>query len=162
MAELLSASEMFATSWEPTTQNRFIVYIDGISSFLVKKLTMPKINSNVQEIHYINMVTFVKGKSKWGSMSMTLYNPVVPSGLQQVYEWYRLAYESVTGRAGYMDFYKKDIIINQLGPVGDKVSEYLCKGVLPVNIGQSDGDWTSDNLTEITVELQPDYCILQY
>ena len=38
-------------------------------------------------------------------------------------EWVRLHHESVTGRDGYSDFYKKDITFNSLGPVGDKVEE---------------------------------------
>ncbi len=38
-------------------------------------------------------------------------------------EWIRLGHESVTGRDGYSDFYKKDLTVNVLGPVGDKVEE---------------------------------------
>jgi hypothetical protein len=43
-------------------------------------------------------------------------------------EWVRLSHESVTGRDGYSDFYKKDIRFNALGPVGDVVEEWICKG----------------------------------
>ena len=43
-------------------------------------------------------------------------------------EWVRLHHESVTGRDGYSDFYKKDITFNSLGPVGDKVEEWTLKG----------------------------------
>jgi hypothetical protein len=39
-------------------------------------------------------------------------------------EWVRLHHESVTGRDGYSDFYKKEITFNSLGPVGDKVEEW--------------------------------------
>ena len=42
-------------------------------------------------------------------------------------EWVRLSHESVTGRDGYTDFYKKDVTINVLGPVGDKVEEWTLK-----------------------------------
>ena len=41
------------------------------------------------------------------NLAITLYDPVVPS---VVMEWVRLHHESVTGRDGYSDFYKKDII----------------------------------------------------
>ena len=43
-------------------------------------------------------------------------------------EWVRLSHESVTGRDGYSDFYKKDIRFNALGPVGDIVEEWALKG----------------------------------
>ena len=48
---------------------------------------------------------------------VTLYDPIVPSGAQSVIEWIRLHHESVTGRDGYSDMYKKDITFNVLGPV---------------------------------------------
>ena len=43
-------------------------------------------------------------------------------------EWVRLHHESVTGRDGYSDFYKKEIKFNLLGPVGDKVEEWTVHG----------------------------------
>ena len=43
-------------------------------------------------------------------------------------EWVRLSHESVTGRDGYSDFYKKDITFNVLEIVGDKVEEWTLKG----------------------------------
>jgi hypothetical protein len=45
-------------------------------------------------------------------------------------EWVRLHHESVTGRDGYSDFYKKDLTFNVLGPVGDVVSEWIIKGAM--------------------------------
>ena len=47
-------------------------------------------------------------------IEISLYDPVVPSGVE-VMEWVRLSHESVTGRDGYSDFYKKDITFNVLG-----------------------------------------------
>ena len=44
-------------------------------------------------------------------------------------EWVRLSHESVTGRDGYSDFYKKDVTFNLLGPVGDVVEEWVLKSV---------------------------------
>ena len=61
---------------------------------------------------------------------MTLFDAITPSGAQSVMEWVRLHHESVTGRDGYSDFYKKDMTVNVLGPVGDVVSEWIIKGAL--------------------------------
>jgi hypothetical protein len=63
---------------------------------------------------------------------MTLFDPITPSGAQAVMEWVRLHHESVTGRDGYSDFYKKDLTIDVLGPVGDIVSEWVIKGAFIV------------------------------
>ena len=96
-------------------------------------------------------------------MQIELYAPVVPSGAQAVMEWERLHHESATGRDGYQDFYKKDLIIDTLGPVGDKVDEWLIKGAFIVDSKFGDMDWSSDGEPVlISLTIQPDYCILQY
>ena len=75
-------------------------------------------------------------------------------------EWVRLHHESVTGRDGYSDFYKKDLTFNVLGPVGDVVSEWIIKGALivdrPVN------GYGSSTAQNITIKGQPDYCVLNF
>ena len=53
-------------------------------------------------------------------------------------EWIRLSHESVTGRDGYADFYKKDVTFQVLGPVGDIVEEWKLKGafIQQANFGE--------------------------
>ena len=80
-------------------------------------------------LDHINVKRKLKGKADWQPITITLYDPIVPSGAQSVIEWIRLSHESVTGRNGYADFYKKDIVFNVLGPVGDKVEEWSLKGI---------------------------------
>jgi hypothetical protein len=77
-------------------------------------------------------------------------------------EWVRLAYESVTGRSGYSDFYKKDITINVLGPVGDKVEEWTLKGAMPMTSTFADLDWSTQDVLGVELTLSYDYAILQY
>ena len=95
-------------------------------------------------------------------IDIMLYDPVVPSGAQAVMEWVRLGHESVTGRDGYADFYKKDITFNMLGPVGDIVEEWTLKGayVQAANFGEM--SWESNEPADITVTIQYDYAILQF
>ena len=96
-------------------------------------------------------------------MDMTLYSPITPSGAQAVMEWGRLGYESVTGRAGYSDFYKKDLTLNILGPVGDVVGEWIIKGAFLVKGDFGQFDWTqADGTVEITITVAMDYCVLNY
>lgn len=164
MADLLQSNEIFFTAFEPKVQNRFIMYLDGIPSFLIKKTDRPKINGAVKELNHINIQRKYRGKSKWEDMTIELYDPIVPSGAQAVMEWIRLHHESVTGRDGYSDFYKKDVTINVLGPVGDKVEEWTLKGAFitgTTNFGTL--DWSNDGEhIGITITLSMDYCILQF
>jgi len=95
-------------------------------------------------------------------MTIDLYDPIVPSGAQAVMEWVRLHHESVTGRDGYAEFYKKDIIINVLGPVGDKIEEWICKGCQITKVEFGELTWEKDDPMAISLTIQPDYCILNY
>jgi hypothetical protein len=163
MAELLNPNEIFYTSWEPKTQNRFIMYVDGIPSFTISKCDRPKITTEKKTLDHINLQRYYKGKTTWGDITMELYDPIVPSAAQAVMEWFRLSHESVTGRDGYMDFYKKDVVINILGPVGDKVEEWKLVGAFPISGDFQSVDWTNGgDVIKITVTLSIDYAILQY
>ena len=94
---------------------------------------------------------------------MELYDAIVPSGAQAVMEWIRLSHESVTGRDGYMDFYKKNITVNVLGPVGDKVEEWTLVGAFVTDGNFQSVDWTNtgDPLS-VNITVSMDYAILQF
>ena len=78
-------------------------------------------------------------------------------------EWVRLHHESVTGRDGYSDFYKKDLTMNVLGPVGDVVSEWIIKGALIVNANFGEYSWDNESAAQnLTLEIAMDYCVLNY
>ena len=121
MADLIDPSEIMFTPFEPKVKNRFIMYIEGIPAYLIRAAARPTITFEEIELNHINVKRYVKGKGSWEPLEITLYDPIVPSGAQAVMEWVRLHKESVTGRDGYSDFYKKDVTFNVLGPVGDKV-----------------------------------------
>jgi hypothetical protein len=163
MADLLNSNEIFWTSYEPKVQNRFILYIDGIPSFLLKKTDRPKLTQERKALDHINLQRYYKGKSIWEPVQMELYDAIVPSGAQAVMEWIRLSHESVTGRDGYMDFYKKNITLNTLGPVGDKVEEWTGVGAFVTNFDGQSLDWanTGDPL-QVNITVSADYWVLQY
>ena len=159
---ILSSAEMFYTAYEPKLQNRFIFYIDGIPAYLIKSADRPKYTSEEVVLDHINVKRKIKGKSDWSNINVSLYDPVTPPGGQAVMEWVRLHHESVTGRDGYSDFYKKDIRFNTLGPVGDVVEEWICKGAYVTNAEFGTGDWTSSTPMEISLTIAMDYAILNY
>ena len=162
MPNLVSEQELFFKAFEPKMANRFILYADGLPSYVVKGVSRPTITQEAKQLNHINVQRFVKGRSTWGAISMTLFDPIVPSSAQSVMEWVRLHHESVTGRDGYADFYKKDLTINVLGPVGDKVEEWILKGCLVTEANFGDLAFDTDDPTEVTMPVHPDLCILNY
>tara|TARA_R100000995_G_scaffold50904_1_gene24591 strand:- start:147 stop:563 length:417 start_codon:yes stop_codon:yes gene_type:complete len=138
------------------------MYIEGVPAYLIKTANRPTITFEEIELDHINVKRYVKGKGAWETLEVTLYDPIVPSGAQAVMEWVRLHKESVTGRDGYSDFYKKDITFNVLGPVGDKVEEWTLKGAMIQSANFGDLDWSVSEPAEITLTLRYDYAILQF
>ena len=138
------------------------MYIDGIPAFLVKKISRPNIQFGEVTLDHINVKRKIKGKADWQNVTATLYDPVTPSGAQAVMEWVRLSHESVTGRDGYSDFYKKDIRFNALGPVGDVVEEWILKGAYASQANFGEMDWATDTPVEISLTIRMDYAILNY
>ena len=129
---------------------------------MVKSVSTPSFTDEEVKLDHINTYRKIRGKREWNNVDMTLYDPITPSGAQAVMEWARLSYESVTGRAGYSDFYKQDVVLNQLGPVGDIVGEWIIKGAFIVDASFGDYDWSSSDVAEISVTLAMDYCVLNY
>ena len=159
---ILDTNEMMFTAFEPKLQNRFLMEIEGIPAYLIKSLNRPQVTFNNIVLDHINVKRKIKGKANWENITCDLYDPVTPSGAQAVMEWVRLHHESVTGRDGYSDFYKKDIRFNTLGPVGDVVEEWICKGAYVTNAEFGSGDWTSSSPMEISLTIAMDYAILNY
>jgi len=160
---ILNANEIFFTAFEPKQANRFILYMDGVPSYIVKGVNGINLTQGEVTLNHINVLRKVKGKTVWGNVQMTLFDPITPSGAQSVMEWVRLHHESVTGRDGYSDFYKKDLVLDVLGPVGDVVSEWILKGAFVVDANFGDYNWdTADTAVNITMTVAVDYCVLNY
>jgi len=160
---ILNPNEIFFTAFEPKQSNRFILYMDGVPSYLVKGVSAVSLSQTAVALNHINVQRYVKGKTIWNTITFTLYESITPSGAQAVMEWVRLGHESVTGRDGYSDFYKKDITFNVIGPVGDIVSEWIIKGAVITSVNFGDYNWDDDGTpVNISVEVQPDYCILNF
>ena len=162
MAEILEFDQMFYTNFEPKMKNRYIMEIDGIQSYLIKAANRPSINFETITLDHINIKRKLQGKGEWQSLGITLYDPIVPSGAQQVMEWIRLGHESITGRRGYADFYKKDIDFYMLGPVGDKIEQWKLKGAFIESAEFGDLSFDSNDPAEIALTLQYDYAILEF
>jgi hypothetical protein len=159
---ILDSTQMMFTAFEPKVQNRFLMSIAGIPSYLIKKIARPSITFGEIVLDHINVKRKIKGKANWDNISCELYDPVTPSGAQAVMEWIRLSHESVTGRDGYSDFYKKQITIMTLGPVGDVVEEWILKGAYCQSANFGDMDWSSEAPATISLTIVMDYAILNF
>ena len=160
---ILDPNEIFFTAFEPKQANRFIMYVDGFPSYIIKAISAVTFEQGEVVLNHINVYSKVKGKTKWSDLTMTLFDPITPSGAQATMEWVRLHHESVTGRDGYSDFYKKDLTIDILGPVGDIVSEWIIKGAFIKGANFGEYNWDTENAAiNLSLTIGMDYCVLNF
>ncbi len=76
---VLDPNEIMFTAFEPTVSNRFIMYIDGIPSYMIKKADAPGVTLNEIKLDHINVYRKIKGKAEWRDMTLSLYNPISPT-----------------------------------------------------------------------------------
>ena len=162
MAEILEFDKMFYTNFEPKMKNRYVMEIDTIPSYLVKAANRPTIQFETIPLDHINVKRKLQGKGDWQDITITLYDPIVPSAAQKVMDWIRLGHESITGRRGYADFYKKDITFYLLGPVGDKIEQWTLKGAFIQQANFGELDFASNEVATIELTLAYDYAILEF
>ena len=156
------ADEAMFTPFEPKLKNRYVMTIDGILAYMVKTAARPSITFEEVELNHMNVKRYVKGKATWETVALTLYDPIVPSAAQAVMEWIRLSHVSVSGIDGYAEFYKKDVDIQVLGPVGDVVEKWKLKGAWIQAANFNDLDFASSDPVDIEVTLRYDYAILEF
>ena len=108
MADVRPVNQMLADTFEPKRQNRWFFQFadDVIPQFVAKTFARPTFTQESVVVDYINSKRYLAGKFEWGTMSMTLHDPIAPSSAQKVMEWARLAHETISGRDGYAAFYK--------------------------------------------------------
>jgi|TARA_Y100000593_G_C4310446_1_gene338080 hypothetical protein len=162
MAETLSVADMLPNKFEPKRKFRWVFAIEGIDAFLLKSAARPSFSIGEQEIQFINSRRYVAGKLSFDALSVTLYDPIAPSGAQQVMEWVRTHAESVSGRAGYADFYKRDIQLKMLDPVGTVIELWDIKGAFLTQANFNDLDYGGEEPVEIALTIRFDNCVLQY
>jgi len=163
MAETLSVTDSLPNKFEPKFKNRFILAIEGIDSFLVKSTKRPTASIESETINWINSYRKIsKGKVMWDSISLELHDPIAPSGAQQITEWLRTVNETVSGRSGYADFYKRDLQIKVLDPTNTVIELWDIKGAFPTNVDFGSLGTDDNAIMTISVTLEVDNCVLQF
>lgn len=162
MAETLDVTSMLPNQFEPKKKNRWVLMIEGIDAYIIKTAARPTMTTDAIEVPFINSRRYLAGLTKFGTMAITLHDPIAPSGAQQIMEWVRLHFESVSGRAGYADFYKRDIQLKLLDPVGTVVELWDIKGALITEANFGELTYEAGDLAEISLTIQVDNCVLQF
>lgn len=161
-AETLDVTSMISPRFEPKRKNRWVLMIEGIDAYLLKSAARPTMTTDSIEVPWINTRRYLAGHTKFGTTQIVLHDPIAPSGAQQVVEWVRLHHESVSGRSGYADFYKRDIQLKLLDPVGTVVELWDGKGAMITEANFGELTYENAELADLTVTIQCDNWVLQF
>ena len=162
MADLLMKMPV---PFEPKRKNRFILRFPsslGINEWYVQSAKRPSAKINATEIQFINTSTYVAGRFVWEEINVSFRDPIGPSAMQALMEWFRLHAESVSGRMGYASGYKKDIELEMLDPTGVVIEKWILQGCFITSLAGGDLNYSQDELANIDITLRPDRCILVY
>jgi hypothetical protein len=162
MADLLMKMPV---PYEPKRQNRFIMRFPsslGINEWFVESASRPTITINATPIPFLNTETYVAGRFTWGTINVTMRDPIGPSATQAIMEWIRLCAESVTGRMGYAAGYKRPVDLEMLDPTGVVVEKWLLEGCFITSSNFGTLSYSQDALATIQITLRMDRCILVY
>lgn len=75
---VLDPNEIMFRAFEPKVQNRFIMYVDSIPSFMIKNVTAPSFTDEEVKLDHINSYRKVRGKRNWESDSAVSSTGVAP------------------------------------------------------------------------------------
>ena len=162
MAEILETNQMLGDNYEPKRKNRWVLGINGIDAFTAKLAARPEVSFEETVVDFINQKRYYSGKGTWSPISVTLYDPIVPSAAQKVMEWIRLDWENLTGRMGYKAFYTKNINLNLLDPAGAIVESWELQATWVQSANFGDLDYSSSDVAEIALTLRFDQAVLLF
>ena len=81
MADVRPVNQMLADTFEPKRQNRWFFQFaeDVIPQFVAKTFARPTFTQEAVTLDYINSKRYLAGKFEWGTVAMTLHDPIAPS-----------------------------------------------------------------------------------
>ena len=151
-----------AYTWEPKRAHQFVLEANGIPAYLVKTSAKPSLSNGEIALDHINVQRYVKGRSVWNTISVTLYDAIVPSAAQAVMDWVRLHHESATGRDGYKSMYQKQIDLLQLSPLGEVIEKWTLKNTFITESNFGSLDWGSEDVVMVELTLRYDWALLSF
>lgn len=162
MAEILDVATLLAPNFEPKRKFRWVLAIEGIDVALLKTAQRPTYTTEEVEHNWLNATRYLAGKYKFNPISVVLHDPIAPSGAQQVMEWIRLCHEHVSQRAGYKDFYARNIQLKLVDGPGTVIEHWDIKGAWIQESNFGELDYANNEMADITLNIRFDLAVLQF
>ena len=158
-----------STNADPKRQYRWILVNDHIPTFTLKKVTKPNFSVTQSEHKFLNHTYYYPGRVEWGTINMTLADPVDPDAAATV--------TNIIKNSGYapaispndLQTMSKQAAVGSLGQIeiqqidsnGKPVETWRLWNAFIVSVNYGDLDYEGDNMTEVELEIRYDYAYLE-
>ncbi len=129
----LEAKDLEMPTYEPKRNFRWIFNVDNLDSFVLYTIEMPK----------------WVGPFGWQPFKISMYDPIVPSATQKVYDWIQKKD-------------KRNATLVLLDPVGTVVEKWNYEGLLPDYVDFGKLDYSNKKAKIITVQFSLTDVILEF
>lgn len=141
--ETIKIIDIFNVKYTPIFNHRFVCCLPGIDAYLVNNVDVPKLN-------ILNGKLYSKENIK-----IRFYESVAPSTKQQLYEFCK--------NIETYDEKDKILIINQLDACGTIISKTKFTNIIVRHLSMfNDLSYTNNSLSNISLEISFDECIVEY
>lgn len=162
---------------EPKRKYRWILHVDAIPAWVIKKVTKPAITVSEVKHSFINHGFYYPGRVEYNEVEFTLVDPFDPDAAAsfmaliqgsgyQVPDAYAEATQTITKQAATEAL--GQLKISQLSGLGvefdggaqDPIEEWTLHNCWIKEVNFGDLDYESDDINEITVKIRYDWAVL--
>ena len=157
------------TGSEPKRAYRWILDIDGIEAYTIKKVSKPSFTISESSHQFLNHTYYYPGRTEWSTVSFTLVDPVNPDMAAKLLEVIKASgYQPIDNvpdsGAELKTMNKRDSLaalkepkIQQLNEDGKVVETWTLHNAWIKDVKFGELDYSTDDMIEIQVELRYDY-----
>lgn len=136
--------------------NWYEITIGGIKNdltFLVQSCNLPEASNPAIDVGFGNSTAKVAGKREYGEGTFSFMDAIIADIEAEIVKWQDKVYDPKTGKMGWVDEYKKDIIVTQYGPDGTHERPWHFEGCWPssVSYGEMTGESADKKVISVTI-----------
>jgi hypothetical protein len=161
-----------ATFEDPKRAYRFLVDIGKMpngATWYAKSCKKPEISISTIEHNFLNHKFYYPGRAEWAEVTVTLVDPVSPDAAintaalirasgynppKNVNDAATISKQAATTALG-------QVRISQINSLGDAVETWTLWNPFIIGVTYGDLDYSSDEMTEITMTLRYDWAIIE-
>jgi len=162
---------------DPKRNYRWVVYVNDIPAYTLKKVTKPSYAISETEHKFLNHSYYYPGRVTWNTISMTLADPVDVDMAMTVTNIIRtsgyipaMGYPGTGEKNGWLETMSKSKAVNALGnelriesidDMGKMIETWKLINPWIKDVKYGELDYESDDLTNVEIEIRYDWASIE-